>query len=37
MTDNINKNSKVQMALIKEKVEQAARGGRRPEPALSTD
>ncbi|MET9144967.1 SRPBCC family protein [Streptomyces sp. NPDC057197] len=37
MTDNINRNSKVQMALIRDKVEQAAASGRRPEPALTTD
>ncbi|MER6984388.1 SRPBCC family protein [Streptomyces carpinensis] len=36
MTDNINKNSKVQMALIRDKIEKAA-AGRRPEPALTTD
>ncbi|MFI1165950.1 SRPBCC family protein [Streptomyces sp. NPDC020801] len=36
MTDNINKNSKVQMALIREKIEKAA-ARRRPEPALTTD
>ncbi|MFF2201361.1 SRPBCC family protein [Streptomyces sp. NPDC058145] len=34
MTDNINKNSKVQMALIREKIEKAA-AGRRPAPALA--
>ncbi|MDF3300399.1 SRPBCC family protein [Streptomyces tropicalis] len=36
MTDNINKNSKVQMALIRDRIERAA-AGRRSEPALSTD
>ncbi|MFF0790839.1 SRPBCC family protein [Streptomyces spiralis] len=36
MTDNINKNSKVQMALIRDKIEKAA-AERRPEPALTTD
>ncbi|MFF4759639.1 SRPBCC family protein [Streptomyces sp. NPDC001292] len=36
MTDNINKNSKVQMALIRDKIEKAA-AGRRAEPALTTD
>ncbi|MEU9240494.1 SRPBCC family protein [Streptomyces shenzhenensis] len=34
MTDNINKNSKVQMALIRDKIEKAATG-RRPDPALA--
>ncbi|MEU2773227.1 SRPBCC family protein [Streptomyces sp. NPDC007162] len=34
MTDNINKNSKVQMALIRDKIEKAA-SGRRPDPALA--
>ncbi|MGW1586832.1 SRPBCC family protein [Streptomyces sp. NPDC002386] len=34
MTDNINRNSKVQMALIREKIEKAA-AGRRPAPALA--
>ncbi|MBL1105968.1 SRPBCC family protein [Streptomyces sp. 5-8] len=34
MTDNINKNSKVQMALIREKIEKAA-AGHRPAPALA--
>ncbi|MEU3345546.1 SRPBCC family protein [Streptomyces sp. NPDC006700] len=36
MTDNINKNSKVQMALIREKIEKAA-AGHRSEPVLTTD
>jgi aromatase len=36
MTDNINKNSKVQMALIRDKIEKAAAAaGHRPEPALA--
>ncbi|WP_333774880.1 SRPBCC family protein [Streptomyces sp. IBSBF 3136] len=34
MTDNINRNSKVQMALIRDKVEKAATG-HRPAPALA--
>ncbi|MER6027829.1 SRPBCC family protein [Streptomyces sp. NPDC001851] len=34
MTDNINKNSKVQMALIRDKIEKAA-AGHRPAPALA--
>ncbi|MEW1779562.1 SRPBCC family protein [Streptomyces sp. NPDC086777] len=34
MTDNINKNSKIQMALIRDKIEKAATG-RRPDPALA--
>ncbi|MGW4907574.1 SRPBCC family protein [Streptomyces sp. NPDC004270] len=34
MTDNINRNSKVQMALIRDKIEKAATG-RRPDPALA--
>ncbi|MER5913763.1 SRPBCC family protein [Streptomyces sp. NPDC001982] len=34
MTDNINKNSKVQMALIRDKIEKAA-AGRRSAPALA--
>ncbi|MEU1009891.1 SRPBCC family protein [Streptomyces sp. NPDC005890] len=34
MTDNINKNSKVQMELIREKIEKAA-AGERPAPALA--
>ncbi|MFC4471489.1 SRPBCC family protein [Streptomyces xiangluensis] len=34
MTDNINKNSKVQMALIRDRIEQAARE-RRPVPSLT--
>lgn len=34
MTDNINKNSKVQMALIRDKIEKAATG-HRPAPALA--
>ncbi|MFI9604291.1 SRPBCC family protein [Streptomyces sp. NPDC004069] len=36
MTDNINKNSKVQMALIRDRIEKTA-AGRRAEPALTTD
>jgi aromatase len=36
MTDNINNNSRVQLALIRDKIEKAA-AGRRPEPALSTE
>lgn len=34
MTDNINRNSKVQMALIRDRIEKAA-DGHRPAPALS--
>ncbi|MEU0970319.1 SRPBCC family protein [Streptomyces sp. NPDC005917] len=34
MTDNINKNSKLQMALIRDRIEKAATG-RRPDPALA--
>ncbi|WP_225822648.1 SRPBCC family protein [Streptomyces naphthomycinicus] len=34
MTDNINKNSKVQLALIRDKIEKAA-SGQRPAPALA--
>ncbi|ANP55847.1 aromatase [Streptomyces griseochromogenes] len=34
MTDNINRNSKVQMALIRDKIEKAA-AGHRPAPALA--
>ncbi|MFD8502613.1 SRPBCC family protein [Streptomyces sp. NPDC059687] len=34
MTDNINRNSKVQMALIRDRIEQAARS-HRPAPALA--
>ncbi|WP_055490535.1 SRPBCC family protein [Streptomyces sp. TP-A0356] len=34
MTDNINRNSKVQMALIRDKIEKAA-AGQRPAPALA--
>ncbi|MBL1081139.1 SRPBCC family protein [Streptomyces actinomycinicus] len=34
MTDNINKNSKIQMALIRDKIEKAA-AGHRPAPALA--
>ncbi|MBC2865643.1 SRPBCC family protein [Streptomyces mexicanus] len=38
MTDNINKNSKVQMALIRDRIEKAAAAaGHRPEPALAGD
>ncbi|WP_445526833.1 SRPBCC family protein [Streptomyces cyslabdanicus] len=36
MTDNINKNSKVQMALIRDRIEKTV-AGRRAEPALTTD
>ncbi|MEU6406352.1 SRPBCC family protein [Streptomyces sp. NPDC046985] len=36
MTDNINRNSKVQMELIRDKIEQAA-AARRAEPALTAD
>ncbi|MFE9650792.1 SRPBCC family protein [Streptomyces sp. NPDC006365] len=35
MTDNINKNSKVQMALIRDRIEQAATEQRRPVPSLT--
>jgi aromatase len=34
MTDNINRNSKVQMALIRDKIEKAVAGDR-PAPALA--
>ncbi|POX56750.1 polyketide cyclase [Streptomyces sp. Ru71] len=36
MTEMINRNSKTQMALIRDRIEQAA-GDERPEPALATD
>ncbi|MFJ3232261.1 SRPBCC family protein [Streptomyces sp. NPDC086787] len=35
MTDNINRNSKVQMALIRDKIEQAAAGHRPAAPAMA--